>query len=705
MLSLLAYSVGFQVLSESGVPVEDAFIYIKEVGVRAYTDRGGRARVNLGEGEYSVYVQALGYRVERFRLYVRRDTFVRLTMKRLSYTLQEIEVSPKTQSAYESSEPKFLEAMPFIGDQDVGYFISVAPGVVPVYGLAYFSVRGSSPFENLITYDGIPLFNAFSYYGMYSPINVDIVGGVKFMRGAFTPEVGNLSGALIDFRSQEPDSFSFVARVSRTNTGVALKGRGWVLSGRMGLFAPIKGIRVLGTLTGDLSGKFSLGNSLRGADFSFILNTAENSYQNAFRGLFYTSRILNGGLGIRGRYAFKKAIIKPGFVYSISRFSSVDSSYRLPYNTRFYIFNADSKYELLKGYVDVNAGNFVFGSEVQATNSHIKGLSLYLSDTLVAIYLLRRVYPTGVFWGNYVKYRYESDKVLSEFGVRLDRFGYPDGNSEVEESFYGFRLSPSGFFKYYLNTRWAFKVQGGVYRQFFTSIFAFPPSVFFYVPVLRSELLSYQMLLSAERTFSWGISEFTLFGKYYPKFTYLNVFLDEKVGGLYSVGGDLWIRKESKIPVPITLDLSLTTMLSRINYEDDTLWYPTPWDVNVTLNTTVSGYLRRGDWQVVIGGNVAFYYGRPFRGIISHWRDPFRGEQFIQDTLNRLRMPPYARVDVFWRAPIPFKVGPFSLDISFSVINLFPRKDVTFDPLNPDADLANLTASYPISSIVIRATY
>jgi len=691
---LLSYTVEFRIIGEAGQPLSDAFIYVKEIGVRAYTDRRGKARVELKGGKYHVFLQALGYRVGRLEITVSGDTTIIFPMKPLTFFLGEVEVSPKTRSAYESSEPRFLEAMPFVGDQDVGYFISVAPGVVPVYGLSYFSVRGSSPFENLITYDGIPLFNAFSYYGMYTPINVDIVRAVKFLRGGFTPEVGNLSGSLIDFQSDEPDSFSAIIRVSRTNSGVALKGRNWVLSGRIGLFSPLKGVNVLGTVTGDVSGKYAWGSSLRGLSFSFVANRSVNSYQNAYRGLFYTSTIFNGGAALHGRYALGRFMLKPGLIYSVSTFRSKDLSYRLPYVTDYYIFNADTRYEMARAYVDVDAGNVIAGTEAQVINSSIYGVALDISDTSLIIYLLQHVYPTKIFWGNYVKYRYEDANTLSEVGGRLDFF--PG---------IGFRFSPSGFYKYYLNTRWAFKVQGGLYRQFFTSIFAFPPSVFYYVPVERSEIESYQVLLGAERTFPWGIAELTFFGKYYPRFTYMTPRLEEKVGNLRSFGLDLWVRKESKVPLPITADVSLTLMNSRIRYEGNSVWYPTPWDVNVTLNTTVFGYIRKGGWEVVLGSNVAFYYGRPFRGIISHWRSPFYGEEFVLDSTHALRMPPYARVDVFWRSPIPFKLGPFSLDISFSVINLFPRKDVTFDPTNPDADLANLTASYPISSIVLRAIY
>jgi len=694
VLLILSFTVKVKVMDAEGEPVKDAFVYFREVGLRAYTDERGEGRIYLPAGNYSVVVQALGYKLYRTTVAVRGDTTFYFTLRPLTYTLREVEVSPKSRSAYGSSDPKFLEAMPFVGDQDVGYFISVAPGVVPVYGLAYFSVRGSSPFENLITYDGIPLFNAFSYYGMYTPINVDIVGGIKFLRGAFPPEVGNLSGALIDFRSASTDSFSGVVRVSRTNSGVALRGKGWVLSARVGLFAPIKAVKRLGTLTGDVSGKFSFGNSLRGLDFSFIANHSQNDYQNTYRGLFYSSRIFNGGAAMHGRWALGNVLLKPGIVYSTTLFESSDSSYRLPYITDYYIFNSDTRYELIRPYLEANFGGIVVGSEVQIINSHLNGIALSISDTALIIYYLHHVYPTKFFWGNFIKYRYEDANILSEVGVRLDRF-----------SNLGFVLSPSGLFKYYPNNHWAFKIQGGKYRQFFTSIFAFPPSVFYYVPVERAPVESYQLMGGVERTFPWGISELTFFGKYYPRFTYMTTYLEEKVGKLYSFGADFWLRKESKLPLPLTADLSITLMNSRIRYEGDSVWYPTPWDVNVVSNLTLMGYIRRGEWEVTLGGTVAFYYGRPFRGIVSHWRDPFRGEQFIVDSTHSLRLPPYARVDIFWRSPLPFKLGPFSFDISFSVINLFPRKDVTFDPTNPDADLANLTASYPISSVVLRASW
>jgi hypothetical protein len=677
---IFAFTVSGKVVSE-GKPIEGAIVFVREVGVRAYTDKDGRFSLNLKGGEYTFVVQALGYRVERERFGIFSDTTINFDLKPLEYTLTEIEVSPKTKSAFESAQPKFLEALPFVGDQDVGYFISIAPGVVPVYGLAYFSVRGSSPFENLITFDNIPLYNAFSYYGMYTPINLDIVGGVEFLRGGFTPEVGNLSGALINFKSSEGESLKYIVRLSRTNTGFSAIGKNWVFSSRVGLFAPLKYWRKVGIRLGDISGKFNFGSTLRGLSFSYIGNISDNIYLNDYRGLYYSANILNGGFSVIGRYYFGKSFIKPKLVFSTSNFNSWDSSRKDPFKPEIQARSVSSRFDEITLRNDLETYSFSMGSEVRFYNSKLRKDSLEREGD-------------GHFWGNYLKYRFETINILSEFGFRLDKFGS-----------LGFRFSPSGFFKYYLNSSNAIKLQGGIYRQFITSLYAFPPQYFFYTPVKRNEILSYQLIVGGEKVFPWGISEINFFEKYYPKFVYIDGNLEERVGVMNSVGFDFWVRKESKVPVPLTADLSYTFMLSRIKLSDTSEFLPTPWDVNHTVNGTFSFHLIREEYEVILGIAISYLVGRPYRGYLSHYRTPFYGEVYIQDTTNRLKLPPYSRFDVFMRAPVPIKFGRAKFDISFSVINLFPNKGVTFDPTNPDADFANLTAAYPISSIVLRAVF
>ncbi len=677
---LLSYVIKGVVVGDSD-GVGDAFIYVKNLGIRVYTDKKGEFEIDLKEGKYYIVVQALGFKLKRIKLDVKNDTFLRIKLEPLEYTLKEITVSPKVRSIFESSQPKFLEALPFIGDQDIGYFISIAPGVVPVYGVAYFSVRGSSPFENLITFDNIPLYNAFSYYGMYTPINLDIIGDVDFVRGCFTPDVENLSGALINFKSKEEKEEETILRFSRTNTGISVIRKNWIISGRMGLFAPLKYWKKVGIRLGDVSGKVSFGSSVKGLSFSFIGNISDNIYLNDYRGLYYRAGVLNAGISVNGRYAFGKVFLKPSIIFSSSNFTSWDSSRKDPFNPRIQAKSVDSKFNVMTLRNDILFGGFQVGSNLSYFSSGIVKDSLELN--------LDRP-----FLGFYLKYRFENRNILSEFGGRLDYF-----------KGIGLKPSPSGYFKYYLNSSLSFKVQGGIYRQFITSLYSFPPQFFFYAPVRNSEIISYQIMLGGERIFPWGVSEINIFEKFYPDFTYITYNLEEKVAKMNSMGLDMWIRKESKVPVPLTADLSYTFMLSRIKFPDKNSWIPTPWDITHTINATSSFHLIRDSYEVILGVSVAYLVGRPYRGYLSHYRTPFYGEVFIQDTTNRLKLPPYARIDIFSRAPIPVKILGANLDVSFSVINLFPNKNVTFDPTNPDADFANLTAAYPISSIVIRAVF
>ncbi|MEM9985265.1 MAG: TonB-dependent receptor, partial [Bacteroidota bacterium] len=109
-----------------------------------------------------------------------------------------------------------MAPLPGQTDADALRSLRFLPGISSPQGeLSQLFVRGGTPDQNLIAWEGIPIYQTAYYFGMISAFNPDFIDQIKVYRGGFGPEFSNRVSGVIDLSSQTQlsDSLRIGARV------------------------------------------------------------------------------------------------------------------------------------------------------------------------------------------------------------------------------------------------------------------------------------------------------------------------------------------------------------------------------------------------------------------------------------------------------------------------------------------------------------
>jgi hypothetical protein len=98
--------------------------------------------------------------------------------------------------------PNRLGALPGLTDPDVLQSLQLLPGISsPTESAANLHIRGGTPDQNLILYDGIKVYHRGHMFGMISPFNPYIVEDVNVFRSGTKAQFGDRIAGVIDINS------------------------------------------------------------------------------------------------------------------------------------------------------------------------------------------------------------------------------------------------------------------------------------------------------------------------------------------------------------------------------------------------------------------------------------------------------------------------------------------------------------------------
>lgn len=99
-------------------------------------------------------------------------------------------------------KPKELDILPGLTEADVLESILELPGVIsPNETATDLNVRGGTPDQNQITWDGITIYHTGHLFGMISPFNPNIIKNVTFYNKGTNPRFGDRISSVIDIRT------------------------------------------------------------------------------------------------------------------------------------------------------------------------------------------------------------------------------------------------------------------------------------------------------------------------------------------------------------------------------------------------------------------------------------------------------------------------------------------------------------------------
>ena len=357
------------------------------------TNTAGFYTLTLPAGKHAIQVCYVGYHPSTpIVLDLRKDTLISFNLHS-STRLEEVTVvAHPSLSGPQSAQMSAIEVpisqikgIPAIGGEvDVLKAIQLLPGVQSgSEGTTGIYVRGGGPDENLITLDGVPLYNVSHLMGFFSVFNADAVKNVTLYKGNFPARYGSRLSSVIDVRQNDGNATGY-----HGNLSVGL------LSAKLNVEGPIYWNK------NDWR-RFAAGDTVR-AKTTFNIS-ARRTYFDLFTAplMALIAKVAADVNGTGGYYFYD---VNAKLSHTFSENDRLSGSFYMGDDVMYLRYGFDWSYmsELNKGDLNVRMG---WGNLVAAANWEHRYNSRLFSNTQVAFTRYRyrlgeNMHETYTYWDN-----------------------------------------------------------------------------------------------------------------------------------------------------------------------------------------------------------------------------------------------------------------------------------------------------------------
>ena len=199
---------------KSGDPIPFATIQVGVESKGYSSNENGEFNLDLVSGPNVLTFSFVEYENTIVNLDIYDNANVTVSMEKESIMLNEVVISDKSTQELSKvrigqatvSVSNIKKAPSFLGEPDLVKSIQKLSGVTTVGEAASgFNVRGGSVDQNLILYDGIPVFNSSHVFGFFSAFNADGIRDVDFYKGGIPSRYGGRVSSVLDIRSRDGD--------------------------------------------------------------------------------------------------------------------------------------------------------------------------------------------------------------------------------------------------------------------------------------------------------------------------------------------------------------------------------------------------------------------------------------------------------------------------------------------------------------------
>lgn len=169
-------------------------------------------------------VSYIGYKLQKVYLTPKKvSTDLTISMTPLAVQLDEVEIYGEhdellrmaSNTGKISMSPKKIESLPDIGEKDVFRTFQLLPGVSGSNEASSgLYVRGGTPDQNLILYDGFTVYHVDHLYGMFSSFNANALKNIKLSKGGYEAKYGGRLSSVMEITGKDGDQQSFNAGAS-----------------------------------------------------------------------------------------------------------------------------------------------------------------------------------------------------------------------------------------------------------------------------------------------------------------------------------------------------------------------------------------------------------------------------------------------------------------------------------------------------------
>lgn len=178
------------------------------------TNPFGFYTLTLPEGETILNFSYLGYETIHCNFYLNRDTVLNICLNSNNELAEVVVLSSKREAgiestmmgAYEIPKAQIQHTPSILGEGDLLKTIQLMPGVQSgMEGFSGMYVRGGGSDQNLVLLDGIPIYNADHFWGVFSIFTPEAVKNVTLFKSSFPARYGGRLSSIVDVRTNNGD--------------------------------------------------------------------------------------------------------------------------------------------------------------------------------------------------------------------------------------------------------------------------------------------------------------------------------------------------------------------------------------------------------------------------------------------------------------------------------------------------------------------
>jgi hypothetical protein len=195
-------------------PIPQTNIQVSDTQYGTASDDKGRYSLSLSSGAHVLNFSFVDYETKVIDLVVYENGEINLELDKTPVLLEEVVIQAQTTQELATSKigqtqlsiRELTRSPTFLGEADLVKQVQTLPGVTTVgEAAAGFNVRGGSVDQNLILYDGMPLFNSSHAFGFLSAFNSEAIRDATFYRGGIPAEFGGRASSVLDIQSKDGD--------------------------------------------------------------------------------------------------------------------------------------------------------------------------------------------------------------------------------------------------------------------------------------------------------------------------------------------------------------------------------------------------------------------------------------------------------------------------------------------------------------------
>lgn len=201
---------GFLVDENTKLPVSNATVWVVHKSLVVSSDQEGYFELKGLQSDWKIRIDYLGYNSLLSPVFKMQDRgCVKIELSETNEELDEVlisdyltqGVSKKRDGAIRVS-PKSLGILPGLTEPDVLQSLQMLPGVQsPGETASGIHVRGGTPDQNLVLFDGIKMYDSGHFFGLISSFNPYVTKKIDFYKSGTRAKFGDRIGGVLDITS------------------------------------------------------------------------------------------------------------------------------------------------------------------------------------------------------------------------------------------------------------------------------------------------------------------------------------------------------------------------------------------------------------------------------------------------------------------------------------------------------------------------